>query len=55
MNAPLFDLVPIWTVILGLGVFFYVLLDGLARPGNVIVPQRSRLEALIDLYLEVVT
>lgn len=27
MNAPL-DLVPIWTFILGLGVFFYVLLDG---------------------------
>ena len=22
------DLVPVWTVILGLGVFFYVLLDG---------------------------
>lgn len=36
-------------------VMSYVLLDGLARPGNVIVPQRSRLEALIDLYLEVVT
>ena len=27
MIAPL-DLVPIWTFILGLGVFFYVLLDG---------------------------
>ena len=27
MTAPL-DLVPIWTFILGLGVFFYVLLDG---------------------------
>jgi cytochrome bd ubiquinol oxidase subunit II len=27
MQAP-FDFVPIWTVILGLGVFFYVLLDG---------------------------
>jgi cytochrome bd ubiquinol oxidase subunit II len=28
MTQPLFDLVPIWTVILGLGIFFYVLLDG---------------------------
>ncbi len=26
--APAFDFVPIWTAILGLGVFFYVLLDG---------------------------
>jgi cytochrome d ubiquinol oxidase subunit II len=26
--APPFDFVPIWTAILGLGVFFYVLLDG---------------------------
>jgi cytochrome d ubiquinol oxidase subunit II len=25
---PILDLVPIWTVILGIGVFFYVLLDG---------------------------
>jgi len=28
MSALTLDLVPIWTVILGLGVFFYVLLDG---------------------------
>src|ERR1041384_8455651 len=28
MNALVFDTVPIWTVILGFGVFFYVLLDG---------------------------
>ena len=28
MSGPLFDLVPLWTLILGLGVFFYVLLDG---------------------------
>ncbi|HEV2677914.1 MAG TPA: cytochrome d ubiquinol oxidase subunit II [Aliidongia sp.] len=28
MNGPILDLVGIWTVILGLGVFFYVLLDG---------------------------
>ena len=28
MTQPIFDLVPVWTVILGLGVFFYVLLDG---------------------------
>lgn len=28
MSGPLFDLVPLWTIILGLGVFFYVLLDG---------------------------
>jgi len=28
MNGPVMDLVGIWTVILGLGVFFYVLLDG---------------------------
>jgi len=28
MSAPLLDFVPIWTVILGVGVFFYVLLDG---------------------------
>jgi cytochrome d ubiquinol oxidase subunit II len=27
-SAPLLDFVPLWTVILGLGVFFYVLLDG---------------------------
>jgi cytochrome d ubiquinol oxidase subunit II len=26
--SPPFDFVPIWTVILGIGVFFYVLLDG---------------------------
>ena len=28
MSAPTFDFVPIWTLILGVGVFFYVLLDG---------------------------
>jgi cytochrome d ubiquinol oxidase subunit II len=28
MTQPVLDFVPIWTVILGLGVFFYVLLDG---------------------------
>lgn len=28
MSGPIFDLVPLWTVILGLGVFLYVLLDG---------------------------
>jgi len=28
MTGPILDLVGIWTVILGLGVFFYVLLDG---------------------------
>jgi len=28
MSAPIFDFVPIWTAILGFGVFFYVLLDG---------------------------
>ena len=28
MSAPMFDFVPIWTAILGFGVFLYVLLDG---------------------------
>ncbi|MDE1150067.1 MAG: cytochrome d ubiquinol oxidase subunit II [Azospirillaceae bacterium] len=28
MNGPILDLVGVWTVILGAGVFFYVLLDG---------------------------
>jgi cytochrome d ubiquinol oxidase subunit II len=28
MSALVFDLVPIWTAVLGVGVFFYVLLDG---------------------------
>jgi cytochrome bd ubiquinol oxidase subunit II len=28
MTSAIFDLVPLWTIILGLGVFFYVLLDG---------------------------
>src|ERR687883_1832193 len=28
MSVPMLDFVPIWTVILGLGVFFYVMLDG---------------------------
>ena len=28
MNSVVLDTVPIWTLILGIGVFFYVLLDG---------------------------
>jgi cytochrome d ubiquinol oxidase subunit II len=28
MSAPIFDFVPVWTAILGFGVFLYVLLDG---------------------------
>src|SRR5271169_2728029 len=28
MTQPILDLVPIWTLVLGVGVFFYVLLDG---------------------------
>ena len=28
MNPLVLNIVPIWTVILGFGVFFYVLLDG---------------------------
>ena len=28
MSGPVFDFVPIWTLILGVGVFLYVLLDG---------------------------
>jgi len=28
MSAPMFDFVPVWTAILGFGVFLYVLLDG---------------------------
>ena len=28
MSAPILDLVPLWTALIGLGVFFYVLLDG---------------------------
>src|ERR1700676_4869098 len=28
MSVPMLDFVPIWTVILGFGVFLYVLLDG---------------------------
>src|SRR5215469_12919574 len=28
MSGALLDFVPIWTLILGFGVFFYVLLDG---------------------------
>ena len=27
MSAALFDFVPVWTLILGAGIFFYVLLD----------------------------
>lgn len=36
-------------------VMSYVLLDGVARPDNVVVPEPSRLESLVDLYLGVVT
>ncbi len=28
MTTPMFDLVPLWTIILGFGVFYYVLFDG---------------------------
>lgn len=28
MTGPIFDLVPLWTLILGFGVFYYVLFDG---------------------------
>src|ERR1700735_1337401 len=28
MSLPVLDLVPVWTLVLGLGVFLYVLLDG---------------------------
>jgi cytochrome d ubiquinol oxidase subunit II len=28
MSGPVLDLVPVWTIVLGLGVFLYVLLDG---------------------------
>ena len=28
MSAQMFDFVPIWTLVLGIGVFLYVLLDG---------------------------
>ncbi len=28
MSAPAFDFIPIWTLVLGVGVFLYVLLDG---------------------------
>ena len=28
MTQPILDLVPIWTLVLGVGVFLYVLLDG---------------------------
>jgi len=28
MSQPVLDFVPIWTLILGVGVFLYVLLDG---------------------------
>lgn len=36
-------------------VMSYVLLDGVARPGNVVVPPPSRLEEMVDLYLGIVT
>lgn len=28
MSAALFDFVPVWTLILGAGIFYYVLFDG---------------------------
>lgn len=33
----------------------FVFLDGLARPGDVVVPDRARLEQMVDLYLAAVT
>lgn len=36
-------------------VMSYVLLDGITRPDHVVVPEPSRLESLVDLYLGVVT
>lgn len=33
----------------------FVFLDGLARPGDAVVPERARLEQMVDLYLGAVT
>lgn len=33
----------------------FVFLDGLARPGDVLVPERSRVDDVVDLYLRAVT
>ncbi|MEH1128132.1 TetR/AcrR family transcriptional regulator [Micromonospora sp. CPCC 206061] len=33
----------------------FVFLDGLARPGNVLVPNRERVDEVVDLYLRAVT
>jgi TetR/AcrR family transcriptional repressor of mexJK operon len=33
----------------------FVFLDGLARPGNVLVPNRMRVDEVVDLYLLAVT
>ena len=42
----IFDFVPMWTLILGLAVFFYVLLDGfdLGVAFSTISPKRRRIE-----------
>ena len=36
------DLVPVWTVILGVGVFMYVLLDGFDLGVGILLPVRAR-------------
>ncbi|MFD0744059.1 hypothetical protein ACFQ1L_21190 [Phytohabitans flavus] len=33
----------------------FVFLDGLARPGEVLVPNRKRLDQIVELYLRAVT
>jgi hypothetical protein len=33
----------------------FVFLDGLARPGNVKIPDRSQVDATVDLFLRAVT
>jgi TetR/AcrR family transcriptional repressor of mexJK operon len=33
----------------------FVFMDGLARPGNVLVPNRERVDEVVDLYLRAVT
>jgi hypothetical protein len=33
----------------------FVFLDGLARPGDVLVPNRKRLDQVVELYLRAVT
>ena len=34
MTQPVLDLVPVWTLVLGVGVIFYVLLDGFDMNGK---------------------